>query len=270
MEYSSPWPSPYYSHTNPNPNPAYHHPPPGANPYAPHGGYSFPHRPPVGPAPPPYYHGGAAAGPGRFPPTEPVVQYWFNPPPAAGYGPPMAPPIPSNGLGAVFPPSALATHWITLSNSGGTKKTTKVVQSAYCEVCKVNCTCEGDLNSHKQGKKHRKQLQKLLQESITPKAQNQKAPVAVKSETKELAAASKGKAVVTGEQKKRKKAPQSTEEDLETKKRKMLEYGAVPDDLRVCIICQVVVNSQAVYDSHVAGQKHLANVKQQQEEAAAS
>ncbi|KAJ6794487.1 putative zinc finger RNA-binding protein [Iris pallida] len=81
----------------------------------------------------------------------------YGSPPAVGYGPPI-PPRPSNGLGAVVTPPALPAHWRTQSYSGGTKKrskkTTKVVQSAYCEVCKVNCTCEEDLNSHKQGKKH--------------------------------------------------------------------------------------------------------------------
>ncbi|KAJ6846526.1 putative zinc finger RNA-binding protein [Iris pallida] len=299
MEYNSTPPQgapplPHYNHPfccyhqNPNPNPAYHlspaaneagslrplhhPPPPTANPYTPYGGCCFPHHLPAGPTPPPYYHCGAASAGGAagwFPAAESTGQY--GSPPAVGYGPPI-PPRPSNGLGAVVSPPALPAHWRTLSYSGGTKKrskkTTKVVQSAYCEVCKVNCTCEEDLNSHKQGKKHIKQLQKLLQESTTPKSV-QESTTPKSAEVKEPAVGSKGKAVATGE-KKRKKALPATEEDLETKKKKLLECGAAPEDVRVCTICHVVVNSQAVYDTHVAGQKHIANVKQQEQEAVAA
>ena len=66
-------------------------------------------------------------------------------------------------------------------------------------------------------------------------------------------------------QTKRKEAPQ---EDLETKKRKILEEGAKPNAVMVCTICNVVVNSQKVYSSHLAGSKHAAMVKKQQEAAA--
>ncbi|KAJ6839745.1 putative zinc finger RNA-binding protein [Iris pallida] len=195
-------------------------------------------------------------------------------PPMAGYGDQTvgyapAPPRPSRGLAALLQPNRRGQSYLG-GMKKGSRKTTKVVQSAYCEVCKIDCTSQEVLNGHKQGKKHKKNLQKL-QESITPKPL--KAPVAAKSvEAKESQAASKGKAAVTGEKRKRKRkeALPAMEEDLETKKKKILEAGAAPDGVRVCTICNVVVNSQKVYDSHITGQKHITMVKQQQEKTATS
>lgn len=40
-------------------------------------------------------------------------------------------------------------------------KKTKVVQSAWCELCKVDCNSHEMLNTHKMGKKHKKNMKKL-------------------------------------------------------------------------------------------------------------
>ncbi|KAG1347831.1 zinc finger protein [Cocos nucifera] len=141
--------------------------------------------------------------------------------------------------------------------SKGLKKTPKVVKSVYCEVCRMDCNSQEVLNSHKLGKKHKRNLQKL-QESITPKPMN--APVATAG--KENAVTGKDK--VADAQMKREAFPAS-KQDLETKKKKVLEGGAAADAVRVCSICSVVCNSQKVFDLHVSGQKHLAMVKKQQE-----
>ena len=58
---------------------------------------------------------------------------------------------------------------------------------------------------------------------------------------------------------------QAPREDLETKKRKVLECGAAAGAVRSCTICNVVCNSQSVFNSHLAGQKHAAMVKKQAE-----
>ncbi|KAJ6815443.1 putative zinc finger RNA-binding protein [Iris pallida] len=290
---------------NPNPLPTCDPPapsvPPPADPYAPRMDYAYPH-PQVGPTPPSYHYGGAASGAGGgvephgFSVKDAIRQYGVDPasyagPPAPGYAPvtgyadpPMvgyadaavgyaqAPPIPSHGLVTLVQAPPPKPNWKSQSYLGGAKKdwrkTTKVVQSAYCEVCKVDCSSQEVLNGHKQGKKHKKNLQKL-QESITPKPL--KAPAAVKPVgAKESQVASNGKAAVTGEKRRRTEAPAATEEDLETKKKKILEGGAAPDGVRVCTICNVVVNSQKVYDSHIAGQKHITMVKQQQQQEKSS
>ncbi|KAE8673515.1 hypothetical protein F3Y22_tig00111780pilonHSYRG00014 [Hibiscus syriacus] len=52
-------------------------------------------------------------------------------------------------------------------------------------------------------------------------------------------------------------------EDLETKKRKVMEGGAAAAAVRVCTICNVVCNSQKVFDFHLTRQKHAAMVKRQ-------
>ncbi|XP_008776992.2 zinc finger protein 346-like [Phoenix dactylifera] len=141
--------------------------------------------------------------------------------------------------------------------SKGLKMAPKVVKSVYCEVCKIDCNSQEVLNSHKLGKKHMRNLQKL-QESITPKPMN--APVMTAG--KENVVTDKDK--VVDAQIKRKVVPAS-KQDLETKKRKVLEGGATAAAVRVCSLCNVVCNSQKVFDLHVAGQKHLAMVKKQQE-----
>ncbi|RWW71801.1 hypothetical protein BHE74_00020429 [Ensete ventricosum] len=138
------------------------------------------------------------------------------------------------------------------------KWTTKVVQSAYCEICKINCDTQEVLTIHKQGKKHQKNLQKL-QESITAKEKQE--PVATVE--KETSVAEEEKSV--GEQQKRKRGALATTEELEEKKRRVLEGGAAAEEVKVCTLCNVVVNSQKVYEYHIAGQKHAAMVKKQEE-----
>lgn len=51
------------------------------------------------------------------------------------------------------------------------------------------------------------------------------------------------------------------EENLETKKRKVVEAGGAADAIRMCTICNVVCNSQTVFNSHLCGQKHLDMLK---------
>ncbi|XP_008792737.2 zinc finger RNA-binding protein-like [Phoenix dactylifera] len=292
-----------YYYPNPNPN-HYHTPthdaplpsaagagalrPPSADTYAPcpyaaHGGYDGLHAVPYsypGAVPPPaaaaagvggpsaYYYGGGGEDPHSLAVKEAVRQYGVDP---HSYGPVLA--RSSNGLEPAAPPQVRSLHLhggashltSEKTKKRGRKKVTKVVQSAYCEVCKIECNTPEVLKSHKQGKKHKKTLQKL-QESIT--ANHSKAPKAT-VERKEIPDAEKSKTV--GEKAKQKGAPASAEE-LEAKKRRVLEGGAAAEGVKVCTICNVVVNSEKVFEYHVAGQKHAAMVKklQEQEVAAAS
>ena len=54
-----------------------------------------------------------------------------------------------------------------------------------------------------------------------------------------------------------------TPEELETKKRKIVKSGSAANSVRTCTICNVVCNSQTVFDSHLAGQKHATMMKKQ-------
>lgn len=81
------------------------------------------------------------------------------------------------------------------------------------------------LDKHKMGKKHQMNLGKL-----------------------------KGKNV-TGQTSK-KKAVYPPEDDLQTKKRRVIEGGAAPHTLRTCTICNVVSISATDFYKHLAGQRH--------------
>lgn len=54
---------------------------------------------------------------------------------------------------------------------------------------------------------------------------------------------------------------EAAKEDLETKKQKVMEGGAAATAIRVCVICNVVCNSQTVFNYHLTGQKHATMVK---------
>ncbi|PNT65610.1 hypothetical protein BRADI_4g45110v3 [Brachypodium distachyon] len=66
--------------------------------------------------------------------------------------------------------------------------------------------------------------------------------------------------------KKNKSSPASAE-DLEVKKRRVLEAGAAQGEVKICTACNVVVNSQKLYEFHILGHKHKANVQKQQQVA---
>lgn len=128
-------------------------------------------------------------------------------------------------------------------------KKTKIAQSAWCEICKIECNTKDILYKHKLGKKHIKNLEKLnsigtssSSNPIIGPSENPKNPNSVA---------------------KKKKA--ETPEDLEMKRRKVVEGGAALNAVRTCGICNVVCNSDTVFRFHLAGQKHNSMVKRSQE-----
>lgn len=52
----------------------------------------------------------------------------------------------------------------------------------------------------------------------------------------------------------------ATSVELEMKKRKILGCGTALDSVRMCTICNVACNSEEVFNKHVAGRKHAAQV----------
>lgn len=54
-------------------------------------------------------------------------------------------------------------------------------------------------------------------------------------------------------------------EKLEVKKKRVYDAGAPVDGVRVCGVCNIVVNSQKVFDLHCAGSKHVMMLKRLQE-----
>ncbi|XP_011098720.1 zinc finger RNA-binding protein 2-like [Sesamum indicum] len=182
---------------------------------------------------------------------------------------------------------------------------TKVVQSAWCEVCKIDCNSKGVLDQHKLGKKHKKNLEKLKGATTVPVSAPVAAPpatvatspaivaippaivatspaivaaaaAATEADSTPLPPSALGpvdkptigpeenphKSRTSSSKKARKKAAARTE-DLETKRRKVLEGGAAADGVRACSICNVVCNSDTVFNYHLAGQRHALMIKKQ-------
>ncbi|XP_062159771.1 uncharacterized protein LOC133867103 isoform X2 [Alnus glutinosa] len=131
------------------------------------------------------------------------------------------------------------------------------IQSAYCEVCKINCNAKSVLDKHKLGKKHKKNLEKLNNATASAQSSAESDNPAIGSqEPPDIG--DKGEAVDL--QNSRKKATEPVE-DLETKRRKVLQGGAAAEAVRTCAMCNVVCNSEAVFNSHLAGQKHADMMK---------
>ncbi|KAK2997874.1 hypothetical protein RJ639_025071, partial [Escallonia herrerae] len=158
--------------------------------------------------------------------------------------------VPPNGTEQLVP-AVFSSSYLPIRPSGngtwkrGPKKL-KVVQSAWCQVCKLECNSIDVLDKHKVGKKHKKKLEKLKEATVpAPTLVN---PVIGPQEN------------ALSRQKPKKKA-NKTVEDVETKRRKVLEGGAAAAAVRTCAICNVVCNSETVFKYHLAGKKHVSMMK---------
>ncbi|ONI08797.1 hypothetical protein PRUPE_5G201200 [Prunus persica] len=128
----------------------------------------------------------------------------------------------------------------------------KLVQSAWCEVCKVSCNSNDTYIKHLVGKKHQKNLEQLEKLKNDGSASTSNVPSAATN-------------AIIGPMENLGAKGSQPEEDLETKKRKIISGGAAAGAVRTCTVCNVVCNSQTVFNSHLAGQKHAAMVKKQAE-----
>lgn len=128
-------------------------------------------------------------------------------------------------------------------------KKTKIAQSAWCEICKLACNSGDVLYKHKLGKKHQKNVEKLISAaSVTTISTTTSNPVIGPSEKPK-----KGNSGI------KKKA--ETLQDLEIKRMKVLHGGAAANAVKTCTICNVVCNSDTVFRFHLAGQKHASMLK---------
>ncbi|KAL4566485.1 hypothetical protein LXL04_030601 [Taraxacum kok-saghyz] len=111
-----------------------------------------------------------------------------------------------------------------------------------CQLCGISCNTLEMLKIHMSGKKHQKNLEKS-EKPVGP------APAPAPEDEE-------GKIVNSDNSRKMKRV--GGDEDLETKRRKILEGGAALEALRTCTVCNVVCSSPTVYISHLAGKKHAA------------
>ncbi|MBA0834816.1 hypothetical protein Goarm_007141 [Gossypium armourianum] len=149
-------------------------------------------------------------------------------------------------------------------NKGKKITKNKISQPTWCEVCQINCNSSNVYAKHLSGKKHLKNLQNLEKsKNSTCYSSSTDTPIAANlliGAVENPAADGCGGADA---QKPKKMIAQSeaAKEDLETKKQKVMEGGAAATAIRVCVICNVVCNSQTVFNYHLTGQKHATIVK---------
>ncbi|KAK7304672.1 hypothetical protein VNO77_42557 [Canavalia gladiata] len=142
-------------------------------------------------------------------------------------------------------------------------KKIKVDQSAWCDVCKIKCNSRDMYFVHLTGKKHLKNLEKQSKPKI-------EAGVG----TATANASDQATNLIIGPQEKpgtdKPKSQKAQEMDIELKKQKVVEGGAAAAAVRICTVCNVVCNSQTVFDAHLSGHKHIAMMKKQAESIGAA
>ncbi|KAI7741411.1 hypothetical protein M8C21_000871 [Ambrosia artemisiifolia] len=132
-------------------------------------------------------------------------------------------------------------------------KKTKIAQSAWCEICKIACNTGDVLYKHKLGKKHIKNVEKLMSAASG-------ATTSTATSNPVIGPVEKPNKGITGTKKKA-----ETPQDLEVKRIKVLQGGAAAAAVRTCTLCNVVCNSDTVFKFHLAGQKHASMLKQLQQ-----
>ncbi|XVF54396.1 hypothetical protein PTKIN_Ptkin05aG0177500 [Pterospermum kingtungense] len=146
-------------------------------------------------------------------------------------------------------------------NKGKMTTKPKINQCTWCEVCNINCNCNDAYAKHLSGKKHLKNLENL------EKSKNGTSLVDTQAATNQITGpvenpgANDSSGVNIQRSEKRAAQSEATKEDLEAKKRKVMQGGAAAAAVRVCTLCNVVCNSQKVFKYHLTGQKHAAMVK---------
>ncbi|KAL6498554.1 hypothetical protein OROHE_026495 [Orobanche hederae] len=175
---------------------------------------------------------------------------------------------------------------------GPNPKQTKIVQSVWCQICNIHCSSQVVFDQHILGKKHLKNLENLKAKfTVAPPPPAimlaaPPAPVVVSAPLPVFTSPpinrpaigpgknpapvdrptigpeeNPDKAKLSNAQKARKKAGNARKEDMETKRRKVVEGGAAANAVRMCRICNVVCNSDTVFNFHLSGQKHAAMVR---------
>ncbi|KAI3686538.1 hypothetical protein L1987_80217 [Smallanthus sonchifolius] len=130
-----------------------------------------------------------------------------------------------------------------------------------CEICGISCDTDEMMKFHTEGKKHRKKLEKS-EKLIGPNPAVTTEPAATPMVIGPL---QEGVQIVSSEGSKRKNKRGGTDDDVETKKQKIVQGGASSDAVQICNLCNVVCNSRKVFISHLAGQKHAAMAVKQAE-----
>lgn len=137
-------------------------------------------------------------------------------------------------------------------------KKIKADQSKWCDVCKIKCNSKDMYIAHLAGKQHLKKSEKLSKPNIDAGA-----GISTSNTSQPSTNAIIGPREKPGTEKPDlQKAPKM---DIEMKKLKVIQGGAAEADVRVCTMCDVVCNSQTMFQSHIDGNKHTSMLRKQAE-----
>lgn len=128
-----------------------------------------------------------------------------------------------------------------------------------CLACNVICNSETAFQNHLIGRKHIANIAKQ-QSSVPASASLVPSEVSVNTF---IGPQEKPDMVKSGNGKDAKKAAAELIGNLEIKTQKVLGGGAATSEIRKCLVCKVVCNSETVFSHHLAGKKHIANMKKQ-------
>ncbi|XP_071696208.1 uncharacterized protein [Rutidosis leptorrhynchoides] len=136
------------------------------------------------------------------------------------------------------------------SNKGASKKRVNLL--FWCELCKISCTSNALLNLHLSGKKHLKNLKRSEPDLSLTMEYKEKVENPIEP----------NRTVTTEPNRKR----VGSHEDVQTKKRKVVQGGGVSDAAsKTCTMCNVICNSVSSYHAHLVGRKHVMTVVRQAE-----
>lgn len=129
---------------------------------------------------------------------------------------------------------------------------TKVIQSLRCEVCNIDCNSKDVLEKHISGKKHNRNLQIHTNQVSTTISTKDSIGMNTGSLVGQIGSISHQRILGS--------AGAAAGQSLVAKRLKLVEGGAVADSVRTCTICNVACNSQVVFQKHLTGKKHAAQV----------
>ncbi|XP_049382735.1 uncharacterized protein LOC125847069 [Solanum stenotomum] len=152
---------------------------------------------------------------------------------------------------------------------GGGQRKIKI-QPVWCHVCKIEFTSQTVLDQHILGKKHKKSLDNLKGGSVITASTSAPLVASAASENPFVGLHEEPNKVNSANGRDSVNKAVKVVENLEAKKRKVLEGGAATDDVRICLPCNVVCNSESVFRTHLIGKKHIANITKQQKSVPAS
>ncbi|KAH0463692.1 hypothetical protein IEQ34_008274 [Dendrobium chrysotoxum] len=130
---------------------------------------------------------------------------------------------------------------------------------SWCDICRVDCNSLKVLEKHRTGKRHKRTVQLLERmEGRSEMAEKLVADNDIKPEqhNESVAVPIEGMKVI---------GPIETSNincDATANLKKKRKRNSTPEQPRVCVLCNAVCNSEAMFQAHLAGKKHASRIYQ--------